>query len=113
MGIFLKYSISRDTFFERLGNSKFTICPRGNAPDTFRLYDSIYAGSIPIVVKEHFHDLKIFENIPILFLNNESDFKDLTSDFLNKKYIELRSKLKNYYKSLDFNIIIREMKAKL
>ena len=113
MGIFLKYSISRDTFFERLGNSKFTICPRGNALDTFRLYDSIYAGSIPIVVKEHFHDLKIFENIPILFLNNESDFKDLTSEFLKKIYIELAPKLKNYYKSLDFNIIIREMKAQL
>ena len=110
MGTFLKYSISRDTFFERLGNSKFTICPRGNAPDTFRLYDTIYAGSIPIVVKEQFHNLKLFDNIPILFLNNELEFKDLTEEFLEKKYIELMPKVKNYYDSLDFNTMIKDIK---
>lgn len=110
MGTFLKYSISRDTFFERLGNSKFTICPRGNAPDTFRFYDSIYAGSIPIVVREQYHNLKLFENIPILFLNHESEFKYLTEEFLKEKYIELMPKVKLYYESLDFNAMIRDIK---
>jgi hypothetical protein len=109
MGTFLKYSISRDTFFERLGNSKFTICPRGNARDTFRFYDSIYSGSIPIVVREQFHNLKLFDNIPILFLNHELDFEDLTEEFLEKKYIELMPKVKNYYESLDFNEMIKEI----
>lgn len=109
-GPFLHYNISRDTFFTRLGNSKFTICPRGNSPDTFRLYDSIYAGSIPIVVREPFHNLKIFENIPILFLNNESEFKELTQVFLEKKYLELMPKLKVNYESLDFNILMSSIK---
>lgn len=107
MGTFLKYSISRDTFFERLGHSKYTICPRGNAADTFRLYDSIYAGAIPIVVREQFHNLKIFANIPILFLNNENDFKNLTQEFLEKKYLEFMPKLKNYYETLDFHWMVR------
>ena len=61
MGTFLNYSISRDNFFKQLNTSKFTICPKGNAYDTFRFYDCLYCDSIPIVVKLPFH--KYFEVI--------------------------------------------------
>lgn len=117
MGTFLNYSISRDTFFERLGTSKYTICPRGNGIDTFRFYDAIYSGSIPIVVKEHFHNLKIFEDIPILFLEKEEDYKDLTKDFLEEKYVELSKKIKsnieNNYENFDFSNFINNIKKLL
>ena len=53
---FLKYSVLRDQFCTNLSNSKFVICPRGNALDTFRFYDTICAGAILIVAKEEFHD---------------------------------------------------------
>ena len=106
MGTFLNYEITRDTFFERLGKSKFVICPRGNALDTFRFYDAIYAGAIPIVVKMPFHNEKIFFNVPILFLNSIDDFSNLTEEFLNEKYIELSKKIKTHYIGLNFNSLI-------
>jgi len=101
MGTFLNYTISRDVFFQRLNNSKFVICPRGNGLDTFRFYDSIYSGAIPIVVKCKFHHY--FQDAPILFLENEGEYKNLTEDYLNEMYEKLKYKKSDYYKSMDFN----------
>ena len=111
MGTFLNYSISRDDFFKQLNTSKFTLCPKGNAYDTFRFYDCLYCDSIPIVVRLPFH--KYFEDLPILFLKSEEDFKDLTAEFLNQKYDELSLKKKKYYKELDFNYWILNIKNEL
>jgi len=110
---FLNYSISRDEFFEDLGKAKFNICPRGNALDTFRFYDTIYSGCIPIVIKEVFHSLPMFKDIPILFLNNISDYEILTSDYLEEQYIELSKNKTTYYKGLDFKDFIDNIQLQL
>ena len=102
MGKFLHYSISRDDFFKKINDSKFVICPRGAALDTFRFYDTIYGGSIPIVVKEEYHNSYFFNDIPILFLNKKEDFKLINHDFLEENYKRLSPLLKNYYLNLDF-----------
>ena len=97
MGEFLSYSISREQFFERLSSSKYSICPRGNGIDTFRLWDSLYLGTIPIVVKEAlFH--KELEDLPILFLESPEEFSKLTNDFLESKYQDMLNKEWNYEK---------------
>jgi len=111
MGNFMQYSISRDTFFKRLTNSKFTICPRGNALDTFRFFDVLYAGSIPIIVKESFHNDPRFNNLPILFLNKKEDYLQLSRRFLLNKYAELSAKKRSYYPELDFNVFINNLKT--
>ena len=110
MGNFLKYNISRDEFYTNLSRSKFVICPRGNALDTFRFYDSIYAGAIPIVVKQYFHNSYFFKDVPILFLDDEKDFGKLSKKFLENKYKELIHKKKSYYKNLDMNNFINKIK---
>lgn len=100
MGRFLKYNIKRDQFFKNLSNSKFVICPRGAGRDSYRFYDSIYCGAIPIVVKEKFHSC--FEDLPILFLDKIEDFNKLTEQYLEEQYIEISKKKKDYYEKLDF-----------
>ena len=42
--------IPYETYCENLRAHKFTFCPRGNGPDTHRFWESIYLGSIPIVL---------------------------------------------------------------
>lgn len=97
MGKFLNYSLSREQFFSHLGNSKFCICPRGNAYDTFRMWDSMYLGTIPIVVREaEFHNS--LEDLPILFLDSYDDFNELNADFLEQKYGEFLTRKFNYAK---------------
>jgi hypothetical protein len=110
MGVFLKYTISRDNFFGQLGRSKFTICPRGAALDTFRFYDSLYSGSIPIVIRQNFHQADFFNDLPILFLDKIEDFGLLTKEWLEKQYLELVEKKPNIYK-LDFSRFINELKT--
>lgn len=110
MGTFLKYSISRNDFFKRLGESKFTICPRGNALDTFRFYDALYAGSIPIVIREAFHSSAFLNDLPILFLDKIEDFHLLTEERLEKVYLELLVKKPNVSK-LDFGRFINKLKT--
>lgn len=113
MQTFLNYEINRDKFFERLGRSKFVICPRGKFIDSYRFYDTIYSGAIPIVVKENYHNLDFYKGIPILFLNNVDDFKKLTEKYLNTKYDELIKYKKDYYKGLNFKLFIKNNKKLL
>ncbi len=99
MGNFLSYSITREKFFEDLQFSKFVICPRGNGLDTFRMWDCLYLGTIPIVVKEAIFQ-KELEDLPILFINKYEDYSKLTKEYLEHKYLEMLSKKYNFKKLL-------------
>ena len=97
MGVFLQYSLSREVFFKNLSASKFSICPRGNGLDTFRIWDSLYVGTIPIVVREApFHDQ--WADLPILFLDRYEDFRDLNREQLEDVYAAMQGTLFDYSK---------------
>ena len=97
MGNFLDYSISRLDFMRRVAGSHFCICPRGNAFDTFRMWDCLYLGTIPIVVREaDYHEQ--LNDLPILFLDRYEDFSDLSEDFLRTKYQQMQTTRYNYSK---------------
>jgi hypothetical protein len=113
MQTFGDYSISRDEFFERLGRSKFVVCPRGAGIDTFRFYDAIYAGAIPIVVRVPFHNTHHFEGVPVLYLDSPDGFEDLTEEYLNEQYTVLSCHRKRVYKGLDFGAFMRTLKQEL
>jgi hypothetical protein len=83
----------RKTYLREIKSSKFVLCPRGNGIDTHRIWESLYMGSIPIVIYENAHHL--FTDLPILFINN---WEELTYDFLNKKYEEMINQNWNYDK---------------
>ncbi len=94
---FLKYPLTREQFFEILRQSKFSVCPRGNAFDTFRFWDCLYVGTIPIVVKEAvFHEELL--DLPILFLSSYEEFSELTASFLEETYEKMLRKRFNYEK---------------
>ena len=97
MGKFLDYSISRREFYEKVSKSKFVICPRGMAFDTFRLWDCLYLGAIPIVVKEAvFHEY--ISDLPILFLDSYEQFSELSEEMLNDHYGQMLKTKYNYSK---------------
>jgi hypothetical protein len=99
MGKFLSYSLTREEFYRKLGASKFALCPRGNGIDTFRMWDCLYCGTIPIVVREAvFH--QELEDLPILFLDGPEDYAKLSEPYLEQKYLELTKKVYNYEKLL-------------
>ena len=102
--------VGQQEFFKYIKKSKYVLCPRGNALDTFRFYDAIYAGAIPIVEREAYHH--VFDEVPILFVKT-ADLQSLSEDFLNREYTRLATKRKSYYKALDFDYWTDEVSSLL
>ena len=81
-----EYSNDPVSYIDKLSNYKFVLCPWGNGIDTYRLWETLFSGSIPVVKK---HDAyKKFKKLPIIFYENN---EDLTLDYLveNEKNINL------------------------
>lgn len=74
----------REKFLKEIKASKFVLCPRGNGIDTHRIWESLYMGSIPVVIYENVH--KEFIDLPILFI---TDWSEINENFLNEKYEQM------------------------
>ena len=42
---------TRDEYYRRLAISKYVVCPEGTGHDTHRVYESIYFGAVPILLR--------------------------------------------------------------
>jgi len=72
---------SRSSYSEFLGKmcqAKFMICPRGNAIDCHRNWEVLYMRRVPIM-KRHPYLEVLFEDYPVLFVN---DYSDVTEELL-------------------------------
>ena len=79
-------------YLKKLSSFKFVISPPGNSVDCHRVWESIYVGTIPIVLKSI--PMVYFKDCPILFIN---EWEDLKSINLDEKYKEIITRKK--YKS--------------
>ncbi|MCL4360887.1 hypothetical protein M1446_00855 [Candidatus Dependentiae bacterium] len=73
--------------------SKFVLSPRGNGLDCHRTWEIFLMGAYPIV-KTSACD-KMYEDMPVLIIN---DWNEVTEDFLNTKYEEMKNKKYNHEK---------------
>lgn len=65
--------VNREKYIGELMNSKFVACPGGMNPETFRLYEALEAGAIPLYVRQEGDELyfkKLTETIPILSIDS-------------------------------------------
>ena len=76
-----------ETYLHITASSQFMISPRGLGLDTYRLWESLYLGTIPIVKTSSLDAL--YEGLPILII---SDWRQVTKSFLEQKYEELSQK---------------------
>lgn len=85
-------SLSPKDYWNKLSQYKYVISPPGNSIDCHRIWESIYLGTIPIVLDHMCHDY--WKDLPILFLQN---YRDIST----KHLLEVHSELKNnpIYKS--------------
>lgn len=60
------------TFLYNLSQSKFMICPRGNAIDCHRNWEVLYMRRVPIM-KRHPYLETLYKNYPVLFVNQYSE----------------------------------------
>ena len=68
------------TFLSNLSNSKFMICPIGNAIDCHRNWEVLYMRRVPVMVRDPYLE-KLYEDYSVLFVD---DYKDVTKELLIK-----------------------------
>jgi len=64
--------VAYHTFLSNLSDSKFMICPVGNAIDCHRNWEVLYMRRVPVMTRDRYLE-KLFENYPVLFVNKYSD----------------------------------------
>ena len=84
---------SFDKYASSMINHKFSLCPRGNGIDTHRLWESLYFRTIPVVKYDIIH--RNWTDLPILFVH---DWSEVTEEFLNTKYEEMKNTSYNFEK---------------
>jgi hypothetical protein len=74
-----------DEYLDDVYKHNFVICPEGNGMDTHRIWETLYMGSIPIE-KRNINN-QFYTDLPICFVN---DWEDITLDFLEKEYVQIK-----------------------
>lgn len=74
-------------YMKSLSEHKFMLCPRGNGIDTYRFWECLYMGVIPIVKK--CINVDFYADLPILVIEN---YSDITKEMLETKYSEITSR---------------------
>jgi len=94
-------------YLKELSESKFCICPEGNGIDSHRIWESLYCGTIPIMLRNIFTE-EIEKNYPCILLNSWEEFNNTILD--NYKNYLFSESIKNklnllYYKYLFYTKI--------
>lgn len=79
-------------FVDEILAHQFVLCPEGNGIDTHRFWEVIYLGRYPVVLHNNVTD--IFNDLPVLILNNWTEFESKYKKFLD----ETKNKTYNFEK---------------
>jgi hypothetical protein len=66
-----KTNLSVEEYYNDLCRSKFVLCPEGTGIDTHRVYESLFCGATPVVLRNSLSHL--YEKLPICILNSWTD----------------------------------------
>lgn len=77
----------------KLAESMFCACPKGNGLDTYRFWEALYLGTIPIVDYGKFYDQ--IGDLPKLDIKSWSELNFYSKETLIKTFKKQKKKLKN------------------
>ncbi|KAL7473747.1 hypothetical protein ACHAXS_014493 [Conticribra weissflogii] len=82
-------------FYAELRESKFILCPSGMGWDTYRSWEAIALGAIPILETYYREDgfFKVYDDLPVLWVNH---YDEVTPSLLEDAYPKIMSKYHEY-----------------
>lgn len=81
------YGMTVDQYWKSIINHEFILSPPGCGIDCYRIWETLYLGRIPVVIKNP--ALMDFKNLPILFVDNYDDLYNklrLPTEWINKEF---------------------------
>ena len=104
-----------EEFFDEIARHVYVLCPQGNGIDTYRFWETLYLGSIPIV--RDCPLVRYFSGLPMLVINQWSDItpgllKEQYETYLSKEELFSFDKAKlSYWKELISSNVIEAVAA--
>jgi hypothetical protein len=77
----------RVNYLANLRRSNFVLCPEGNGMDTHRLWETLYMGGVPVVVRSKYMD-PLYNQLPLVRLNSWADLSN--PSILERKWLEVQ-----------------------
>jgi hypothetical protein len=71
---------------------KFVFCPPGAGYDSYRIWEALYLGAIPVVEKQAGYQ-DIFRDLPVLELES---FEQITPELLDREYKRIQDNIEEY-----------------
>ena len=81
---------SKVNYLRKIKQHQFVLCPSDNGIDTHKIWETLYMGSIPIVIYNDIYASML--DLPILFIN---DWDEISEEFLNNKLKDMLNKTYN------------------
>jgi len=78
----------RIAYLQDLRKHNFVLCPAGNGMDTVRLWETLYMGGYPIVLRTPCMEA-VLKDLPVVWVSDWTEIKNLT--FLEKSWDHLTS----------------------
>lgn len=90
-----------------LADTVFALCPRGNNPETFRFYEALEAGAIPVLVgteeENNFLEVDYFKNYPGPVLGSWDELRGYIHDMYKPSMMDeidgLQKTIMDWYKN--------------
>ena len=102
-----KNSLAPNQYYEIMGNTIFSLVSHGYYhPETYRLYESLESGCIPIIENPHnFFDIFLPKN-PIIKINLWKDAREIIEDLNtnNKKKLDLSNSIQDWWRKYKSNL---------
>lgn len=97
--------LSHDEYYRLMERSKIVLCPNGNiSPDSFRLYEALEAGCIPIVESPYFW-VGMFKTVPFPIVNEYLTWKE-SIEMILVDYDKFKVSVDNWWKTTKENILL-------
>ena len=82
------YGVSKAEYYQSIARSRFVLCPPGLGWDSYRIWETLVLGSIPIVERSPGWD-SLLSDLPVLLVPH---FDDVTPELLASAYPEILSR---------------------
>ena len=98
-------------YFEELKKYKFNLCPEGNGLDTHRIWESLLAEAIPVMIRNTFTESLESLNFPLLLIDQWEDLNSLNIEDLNNYYKNEKDS-KGFFAIVSHEYWLKEIKSK-
>jgi len=90
-----RYRMAGSDYWQDLRSSKFVLCPSGMGWDTYRAWEAMCLGTIPVLETYGRKDgmYRMYDDLPVLWVEN---YDDVTPALLEASYPKILAKAKEY-----------------